>query len=139
MSRRLDLARWIELPRRTDARGALTIVGHADIPFSIARMFYVHDVPRGGERGGHAHRVTEQFVIALAGGFSLDLSDESRTRSFRLELPHRGVYVPPMLWDRLYDFSAGAVCLVIVSTQYAESDYIRDWSAFVRESAALGP
>lgn len=137
MSSRLDRARWIDLPRRIDARGALTIIGHADIPFSIARIFYVHDVPRGGERGGHAHRVTEQFVIAIAGSFAIDLSDGSRTRSFRLDIPQRGVYVPPMLWDRLYDFGSGAVCMVLVSTQYAESDYIRDWSTFVREGEAL--
>jgi dTDP-4-dehydrorhamnose 3,5-epimerase-like enzyme len=132
----LDDVRWIELPVRTDPRGTLTIVGHDQIPFSIARLFYVRDVPAGVERGGHAHRVTEQVVIAVNGSFNLDLTDGSSTRSFRLESPARGVYIPPMLWDRLYDFSVQAVCLVLVSTQYAESDYVRDWNAYLRERKA---
>jgi hypothetical protein len=134
VSGRLEPVRWTELaaPDRRAQRA------HHRRPRRDP-LFYVHGVPPGGERGGHAHRVTEHFVIALAGGFSLDLSDASGTRSFRLEAPDRGVYVLPMLWDRLYDFSPGAVCLVVVSTRYAESDYIRDWSTFARESAALGP
>jgi hypothetical protein len=124
--------RWIDLPVRSDPRGALTIIGHDDIPFSIARLFYVRGVPAGLERGGHAHRVTEQFVVAASGSFSLDLTDGAATRSFRLESPSRGVYIPPLVWDRLYDFSGDALCLVLVSTQYAESDYIRDWNEYLR-------
>jgi WxcM-like, C-terminal len=134
----LDSARWVDLPTRTDLRGALTIVGHDDIPFSIARIFYVYDIPGGVERGGHAHHVTEQFVLAAAGEFSLDLTDGASRRSFRLESPGRGVYVPPMIWDRLYEFSAGAVCLVLASTQYAESDYVRDWEEFLRARRSMG-
>jgi WxcM-like, C-terminal len=132
----LNVVRWIDLPVRADPRGSLTIVGHDDIPFSIARLFYVRDVPAGIDRGGHAHRVTEQFVVAVNGTFSLDLTDGAQKRTFRLESPARGVYVPPMVWDRLYDFSAQAVCLVLASTQYAESDYIRDWNEYQRLSAA---
>jgi hypothetical protein len=128
----LEAARWIDLPNRTDRRGVLTFVGHDEIPFSIARIFYVRGVPGGVDRGGHAHRVTEQFVIALAGCFSLELTDGVAKRSFRLESAERGVYVPPMIWDRLHDFSPGAVCLVLASTQYAEADYIRDWNEFLR-------
>lgn len=129
----LDQVRWIDLPVRTDPRGSLTFIGHDDIPFSIARLFYVHGVPADRERGGHAHRVTEQLVIAGGGAFSLELTDGSAKRTFRLESPSRGVYIPPMVWDRLYDFSAQALCLVLVSTQYAESDYIRDWNQYLRE------
>jgi len=131
MTRPLDAVRWIELPRRADPRGTLTIVGHDDIPFSVARLFYVRNVPAGLERGGHAHRVTEQFLIAVAGAFSLDLTDGKQTRSFRLEDPDRGIYVPPLVWDRLYDFTPEALCLVLASTQYAESDYIRQWDEFL--------
>jgi len=128
----LEQVRWIDLPVRTDPRGSLTFIGHDDIPFSIARLFYVHGVPAGQERGGHAHRVTEQVVIAAGGAFNLELTDGSAKRSFRLESPSRGVYIPPMVWDRLYDFSPQALCLVLVSTQYAESDYIRDWNEYLR-------
>jgi hypothetical protein len=125
--------RWIDLPVRADPRGALTFIGHGEIPFSIARLFYVRGVPAGTERGGHAHRVTEQFVIAMSGAFSLDLTDGADTKSFRLDSAARGVYIPPMTWDRLYDFSPDAVCLVLASTQYAESDYVRDWNSYLRE------
>lgn len=128
----LQAVRWIELARRADKRGTLTIVGHDEIPFSIARIFYVHDIPEGIERGGHAHHVTEQLVIAISGTFTLELTDGKEKRSFRLESPDRGVYVPPMIWDRLHHFSRDAVCLVLASTQYAESDYIRDWNEYLR-------
>jgi hypothetical protein len=130
-------ARWIDLPVRAEERGALTFIGHDEIPFSISRLFYVRGVPPGTERGGHAHRVTEQFVIAASGCFSLDLTDGSNKRTFRLESSERGVYIPPMIWDRLYDFSPDAVCLVLASTQYAESDYVRDWNEYLRERKAL--
>ena len=133
MTKGLDAVRWIDLPVRADPRGTLTIVGHDEIPFSITRLFYVREVPPGIERGGHAHRVTEQFVLAVNGTFSLDLTNGHNKRSFRLDSPARGVYIPPMVWDRLYDFSSDAVCLVLASTQYAESDYIRDWNEYLRE------
>ena len=123
--------RWIELPCKSDARGDLIIVGHTDIPFSITRIFYVRKVPPKLERGGHAHRVTEQLVIAMAGSFRLDLTDGRETRTFVLNDPGRGVYVPPMIWDRLYDFSPDAVCMVLASTPYAESDYIRSWPEYL--------
>jgi dTDP-4-dehydrorhamnose 3,5-epimerase-like enzyme len=128
----LDAVRWIDLPVRADPRGTLTIVGHDEIPFSITRLFYVRDVPAGIERGGHAHRVTEQFVLAMNGAFSLELTDGRNKRCFRIESSKRGVYIPPMVWDRVYDFNTDAVCLVLASTQYAESDYIRDWPEFLR-------
>ena len=132
MRKGLEAARWIDLPLRADARGVLTIIGHDEIPFSIARVFYVRGVPQDVERGGQAHHVTEQFVLALAGRFRLDLTDGVGKRSFELQSSDRGVYVPPMIWDRLYDFSRDALCLVLASTQYAESDYIRDWKEFLR-------
>ena len=131
----LDSVRWIDLTRKKDGRGSLTIVGHDEIPFSIARIFYVRGVPDGIERGGHAHHVTEQFVIAVSGCFTLELTDGQSKRSFELDSPDRGVYVPPMIWDRLHHFSRDAVCLVLASTQYAASDYIRDWSEFLQLAA----
>ena len=138
MTRALEGVRWIDLPQRVDRRGKLTVVGHDDIPFSVARIFYVHGVPHDIERGGHAHRVTEQFVLAIAGRFTLELTDGDIRQSFRLESPGRGVYIPPMTWDRLHDFSPEAVCLVLASTQFAESDYIRDWKEFLRLRRGAG-
>ena len=127
---------WIELPTKIDPRGALTIVGHDEIPFSIARLFYAHKVPDLSiVRGGHAHRVTEQFVLPVSGQFMLDLTDGKTTNTYVMDTPDRGVYIPPMIWDRLYSFSKDAVCLVLASTQYTESDYIRKWDDYM---AAVG-
>ena len=134
----LHRIRWIELPRKTDHRGSLTIVGHDEIPFSVARLFYVQGVPSGIERGGHAHRVTEQFVLPVSGSFKLDLTDGKTINQYTMDDSSRGIYVPPMVWDRLYDFSADAVCLVLASTQYAESDYIRNWEDYLGAMAEFG-
>jgi hypothetical protein len=124
--------KWIELPCKMDARGNLTIVEGNAIPFPMARFFYTHGVPPDAERGGHAHRVTEQLVIAVTGSFKLDLTDSRRTQSYLIDSPYKGIYIPPVIWDRLYEFSPGAVCLVVASTHYLESDYIRDWNEFQR-------
>lgn len=133
----LHRIRWIELPLKTDHRGSLTIVGHDEIPFSVARLFYVHGVPPGVERGGHAHRVTEQFILPVSGSFMLDLTDGRAINRYTMDDSSRGIYVPPMVWDRLYDFSSDAVCLVLASTQYAESDYIRSWEDYLGVIAKL--
>lgn len=134
----LHRIRWIELPRKTDHRGSLTIIGHDEIPFSVARLFYVHGVPAGVERGGHAHRVTEQFVLPVSGTFKLDLTDGKTVNRYTMDDSCRGIYVPPMVWDRLYDFSQDAVCLVLASTQYTESDYIRNWKDYLEAIAKSG-
>lgn len=128
----LEAVRWIDFPRRRDERGRLTFAGQDELPFAIARIFYLRDVPAGMARGGHAHRITEQVLIALAGRFTLELTDGAATRTFHLRSPDRGLYVPAMLWDRLRDFTAGAVALILASTHYSESDYIRDWDEFQR-------
>jgi len=95
-------------------------------------------VPSGIERGGHAHRVTEQFVLPVSGSFKLDLTDGKTINQYTMDDSSRGIYVPPMVWDRLYDFSADAVCLVLASTQYAESDYIRNWEDYLGAMAEFG-
>ena len=131
----LDLKRvaWIELPTFSDpARGNLTVIeSKQGIPFAIARVFFIRGVPKDCERGAHAHRRTEQLLIAIAGSFFLDLTNASQDRTFRLREPHRAIYVPPMIWARLRDFSTGAVCLVLASAPYDPTDYIRDWREYV--------
>ncbi len=108
----------------------MAIIDTGTLPFSITRLFYIYDVVKGQQRGGHAHRRTEQFVLATRGSFKMDLTDGIGTREFLLNHPSRGVYIPVMIWDRLYDFSSDAVCMVLASTSYDESDYIRDWTVF---------
>ena len=127
----LSFAKWVELPNKIDPRGSLTVANPEEIGFPVSRVFYVYGVPANVERAKHAHRITEQFVIAIRGSFFLDLTDGQNTRTYSMDDPTRGVYVPAMLWDRLYDFLTDAICLVFASTPYDESDYIRDWDRYL--------
>jgi dTDP-4-dehydrorhamnose 3,5-epimerase-like enzyme len=113
-------------------RGNLTVVqSKQDIPFSIARIFYIYGSPKHCERGAHAHRQAEQVFIAVSGGFSLDVTNVHDRRTYTIKEPNRAIYVPPMIWARLYNFSSDAVCLVLTNTSYEPTDYIRDWDGYV--------
>lgn len=131
----LDAVRWVELPSNVDARGVLTsIEGGQDIPFEIRRIFYMHHI--AADRGGHAHTDTEQVVTAVAGSFKMGLSDGVNTQTYVLDDPTRGVFTPPMVFIRLYDFSPGAVCLVLASTHYDIAKSIRSWEAYLEAIGA---
>ena len=128
----LDDARIVTLPRIENPKGNLTpIEEHAQVPFAIRRVYYLYDVPGGETRGGHAHRALEQFIIAVSGSFDVVLDDGVSRRSFFLNRSYYGLYVPPMLWRELENFSSGSVCLVLASEAYDESDYIRDHATFL--------
>jgi dTDP-4-dehydrorhamnose 3,5-epimerase-like enzyme len=115
-------------------RGQLTVLQFKqNLPFSIARIFYIYGTPKNTERGSHAHRETEQVLIAVSGSFSLDLSDGQQTETYELDMPARGVYIPTMIWARMRNFSENAVCLVLASTPYDPADYIRDWEEYESE------
>jgi hypothetical protein len=113
-------------------RGSLTVVqSNQDIPFPIARIFYIYGSPKHCERGAHAHRLTEQVFIAVSGSFSLDVTNVHDRRTYTITEPNRAVYVPSMIWALLYNFSSDAVCLVLTNTGYDPTDYIRDWDEYV--------
>jgi mannose-6-phosphate isomerase-like protein (cupin superfamily) len=125
--------RLCELPERTDARGVLTFAQQDDqIPFAVKRFFALHDLPPGADRGGHAHREQHQFLVMLAGSATVTVDDGKARTEVRLDRPNLALYVPPLLWLDLSGFTAGAVCLVLASDVYAESDYIRDRETFLR-------
>jgi hypothetical protein len=124
--------RIVDLPRVTDPRGNLTFIeGGRQVPFDIARVYYLYDVPGGESRGGHAHRELEQVIIAAAGSFDVVVDDGSSTTRFSLNRSYYGLYVPRMTWRELGNFSTGSVCLVLASTAYAEDDYYRDLDEFL--------
>lgn len=128
--------RIIDLPKIHDPRGNLTFIENSSqIPFDIKRVYYTYDVPGGSERGSHAHRNLHQFIIAMSGSFDVVLDDGREIKRFHLNRSHYGLYVCPMMWRLLDNFSSGAVCLVLVSDLYSESDYIRDYKTFL---AAVG-
>lgn len=128
----LAAARLIDLPSAKDARGTLTsIEGGRDVPFEIRRVFYMHGTPEGVERGGHAHRDTRQVIVPLAGRFKVELSDGREARTYELADPNSGLFMPAMIFARLYDFSPNAFCLVLADTHYDRSRSIRTWDEFL--------
>lgn len=124
--------RLISLPKIADPRGNLTFVeSGSQIPFDIERVYYLYDVPGGAERGGHAHRALHQLIIAMSGSFDVILDDGMQKSRIHLNRSYYGLYVTPMIWRELDNFSSGSVCLVLASTRYDESDYYRDHAEFV--------
>jgi glyoxylate utilization-related uncharacterized protein len=129
--------RIIELPRIADPRGNLTFVeNERHIPFQIRRVYYLYDVPGGSARGGHAHRSLEQLLIAISGSFDICVETAQHRQRFHLNRSYYGLYLPPMTWRELDNFSSGSVCLVLASAPYEESDYFRDYQSFL---AAIDP
>ena len=102
------------------------------MPFELARVYYVYDVPGGQERGGHAHKSLEQLIISCLGAFDVVLDDGSRRRTVTLNRSYFGLYVCPGIWREIVNFSSGAICLVLASQRFAEEDYIRDYGEFSR-------
>jgi len=128
----LNDCRLIELPKISDPRGNLTFVeGGNHIPFDIKRVYYLYDVPGGSDRGAHAHKNLHQFVVAMSGSFDIVLDDGDRQRRFHLNRSYYGLYICPMMWRTLDNFSSGAVCMVLASTPYSADDYIRDHDEFL--------
>jgi dTDP-4-dehydrorhamnose 3,5-epimerase-like enzyme len=128
---KLDACRIIDLPKIADARGNLTFVdGGNHIPFEIKRAYYLYDVPGGAERGGHAHKDLHQLIIAISGAFDIVLDDGSRKQRYHLNRSYFGLYVCPMIWREMDNFSSGAVCLVLASNLYDEADYYRSYKEY---------
>ena len=128
---------WINLHSACDDRGCLTAIeGGRVIPFDVKRVFYMHNVANGADRGGHAHRDTDQFAVAVHGSLKIIVSDGLESRSVLLDNPGWGITLPRMTWTSLVDFSEGAVCMVLASTHYDRSKSIRTWSEYLVERGA---
>ncbi|KHK01111.1 sugar 3,4-ketoisomerase [Desulfovibrio sp. TomC] len=126
----LTLVRSIDVPTVGDDRGALSAVEAGQtIPFPIRRVFYMHHMT--AERGGHAHRDTDQLVVCVAGSLRLDLTDGFARVSHRLDDPARGLFIPAMVFIDIRDISPGAVCLVLASTHYDMGRSIRSYEDYL--------
>lgn len=122
----------IDLPKIANPRGNLTFIeSDAHIPFGIERVYYLYDVPGGAERGGHAHKGLQQLIIAMSGSFDVLLDDGREKKRFHLNRSYYGLYICPMIWRELDNFSSGSVCLVLASNRYDESDYFRDYETYL--------
>jgi len=125
--------RIIDLPKIADPRGNLTFIeGSRHVPFEIQRVYYLYDTPGGAERGGHAHKSLHQLIVAMSGSFDVVLDDGKRKQRFHLNRSYYGLYVCPMIWRELDNFSSGSVCMVLASNFYDEADYYRDYQEFLK-------
>jgi len=123
----------VELPKITDPRGNLTFIeGGRHVPFQIQRVYYLYDTPGGAERGGHAHKDLHQLIVAMSGSFDVVLDDSRQKKRFHLNRSYYGLYVCPMIWRELDNFSSGSVCMVLASNFYDEHDYYRDYLEFIK-------
>ena len=130
----------IQLPRIHDPRGNLTFVQPGTpIPFNLARAYWIYDVPAGEERGGHSHIEMSQLLVAVGGSFNVNLCDGHSWRTYTLNRPFEGLFIPPGIWRTLDNFSSGAVCLSLVSNEYTEADYIYDYDTFLRDAVKRAP
>ena len=128
----IDFCKIIDLPKITDARGNLTFVeGGNQIPFDIQRVYYLYDVPGGAQRGGHAHKGLHQLIIAMSGSFDVLLDDGTHKKRVHMNRSYNGLYVCPMIWRELDNFSSGSVLMVLASNKYDEEDYYRDYDQFL--------
>lgn len=130
---KIQTCKIIDLPKITDPRGNLTFIeGGNHIPFDIQRVYYLYDVPGGAERGGHAHKALHQLIIAMSGSFDVILDDGKDKKRVHLNRSYSGLYVCPMIWRELDNFSSGSVCMVLASNRYDEMDYFRDYAEYMR-------
>jgi hypothetical protein len=131
----IDDCRVVDLRRIVSPEGSITPVeGDVDVPFPIARVYYLYDVPGGESRGGHAHKKLQQLLVAASGSLDVTVDDGTHRERFFLNRSYFGLYIPPMVWRELDDFSSGSVCLVLASRHYEADDYYYDFDDF-REDA----
>jgi hypothetical protein len=130
----LDKCQIFDLPRINDPRGNLSFIeANRHIPFDIRRVYYLYDVPGGAERGGHAHKALHQLIIAMSGSFDIHLDDGHAKKTIHMNRSYYGLYVCPMIWREIDNFSSGAVCMVLASEYYDELDYYREYNDFISD------
>lgn len=130
----VDDCKIIKLPKIYRKEGAITPVElYKHIPFDIARVYYLYDVPGGESRGGHAHKELEQVIVSVMGSFEVILDDGQQRKRVNLNRAYAGLYIPRMIWRELNNFSSGGVSLVVASTPYDENDYYRDYDVFIKQ------
>ena len=130
---------FLELPKIADPRGNLTFLeGGRHVPFEIKRLFYLYDVPGGAQRAGHALKTCHQFLIAMSGSFDVRLDDGNETKRYHLNRSYQGVYIPPLIWREIDNFSSGSVCAVLASEGYDDCGYYRTYDEFVKAVRQAG-
>lgn len=130
----VDDCRIIQLPAIKNRQGNLTPINSGiDVPFDIKRVYYLYDVPGGATRGGHAHKELQQVIVSVMGAFDVILDDGRNRNTVHLDRAYFGLYIPRLIWREIDNFSSGAICLVLASLPYDESDYYREYSYYLQE------
>lgn len=129
----MDNPQIINLPKFLDERGNLSFVEQENhVPFVIRRTYWLYDVPGGECRGGHAYKENQEFIVALSGSFDVVLDDGKEKKIFTLNRSYYGLYVPKGLWREMENFSTNSLALILSSTDYDASDYIREYDQFIK-------
>ncbi|MHC0440879.1 sugar 3,4-ketoisomerase [Flavobacterium sp. 3-210] len=121
----------VKIPVVEDLSGNLAFIQNGVLPFEFKRVYYLFDVPSSAFRGGHSHIDQHEVLIALSGSFEVTVNDGSQKKSYLLNKPNVGLHLPKGIWRELENFSSGAICLVLASDIFEESDYIRDYETFL--------
>lgn len=125
--------KMFNLPKIEDPRGNLSFIEESHhIPFEIARIYWIYDVPGGQVRGGHAFQRQQEFIVALSGSFDVVVDDGVEKTKYHLNRSYFGLYVPPGYWRQMEEFSTNSLAMVLSSTEFSESDYIRDYQEYLR-------
>jgi hypothetical protein len=127
----LDRVQLIELPKILDERGNLSFFeNQKHIPFTIERTYWIYDVPGGESRGGHAYKSLQEFIVALSGSFSVVVDVGGKKETFTLNRSYFGLYIPPLVWRHLENFSTNSLALIVADQVYNEQEYIRDYQQY---------
>ena len=130
----------IRFPTFSNAVGDLSVVeGNQHIPFKIKRIYYLHNVPKGAERGVHAHKNLQQFIIAISGSFTIVIDDGINKKSLTLNDPKQGLFISPLIWREITDFTEDAVLLVLASEHYDPEDYFHEYNEFLQYLEKIQP
>jgi len=127
----LEEVKLVELPKIFDERGNLSFFeNNKQIPFEIARVYWVYDVPGGEQRGGHAYKDLQELIVALSGSFDVVLNDGKEEKIFTLNRSYYGLYVPKLIWRHINNFSTNSLALIVADKPYNELEYIRDFNSY---------
>ncbi len=129
----INQCQLVYLDKNHRVKGNMTVLeSYGNLPFGIQRIYYLYDIPGGEERGGHAHKDLKQWIIAVSGSFDVELDDGNYKKTVTLNRPYQALTIVPGIWRELKNFSSGAICLVVASHKYDESDYIREYIDFIK-------
>jgi dTDP-4-dehydrorhamnose 3,5-epimerase-like enzyme len=132
----LDSIRLLNLPKVLDDRGNLSFFENSNqVPFDIKRVYWIYDVPGGEQRGGHAYKELQEFIVALSGSFDVILHDGREEKRFTLNRSYYGLYVPSMIWRHIENFSTNSLALIAANNNYNQEDYIRNFDEFIQIKA----